>query len=493
MPDASPIRALKLRYQLEVLDASEVTKVYESALEVLRRVGIATSSERLLKLMADNGQEVDFETKRIRFSHEFVEEKIALAPRHLTLGARDPARDLDLDGKHAYLTTDGCAPEILDIDTGQRRSSTKADLGNLTRLSDALPEIGFTWRSVGAGDTPAEVRSLHEVEVQFNNTTKHVQSGSGTDPFNARGVVEMCRAVAGSAEALRERPLFSSNQCIISPLFWDEGPLDCFEIYAEAGLPISITSMALACATTPATVAGDVVLSIAEVLSGLVILQTMSPGARALCTAYPSTMNLRSGALNLAFGPDDTMAAMACVQVFRHLGLPCTSGMLGTGAKESNWQAGLQATLTAVKSALVPADLFSGAGGLYGSNVFSPVQLLLDCEIFDIVATWMDGYTFDDEHIGIDVIEKVGPASHFLTSHHTREHMRDLWSSKFMDAGSWEQWRAAGEPTPAVAAEAEARRILAEHQPVPLAEDVAAELSLIVASYERQALDTGAR
>ena len=59
-----------------------------------------------------------------------------------------------------------------------------------------------------------------------------------------------------------------------------------------------------------------------------------------------------------------------------------------------------------------------------------------------------------------------------------------------MDAGSWEQWQAAGGPTPAVAAEAEARRILAEHQPEPLPEDVAAELFRIVAAYERQALES---
>ena len=36
----------------------------------------------------------------------------------------------------------------------------------------------------------------------------------------------------------------------------------------------------------------------------------------------------------------------------------------------------------------------------------------------------------------------------------------------------------------------EARRILAEHQPEPLPEDVATELSRIVASYERQVLES---
>ncbi len=403
-----PIRSLPLRYHVEVLTPDQVERIHEGALQILQRTGIATSSAKLLELMADHGQDVDFENERIRFAPDFVEEKRALAPRHFTLAGRHPARDLAIDGAHGYLSPDGCAPQVIDLDTGQRRSSTKADLGQITRLADALPEIGFLWRSVSARDTPAEVRSMHEVEVQLNNTTKHLQTGSGTDAFTARGVVELCRAVAGGADALRARPLLSSIQCIISPLFWDEGPLDAFEIYAEAGIPISIVSMAMACATAPGTVAGLLTLTIAEILSGLAILQTMAPGAKAIGTGFPSTMDLRSGALNLAAGPDDSFAAMACTQALHALDLPCASGMLGTGAKRSNWQAGAQAALTAAKGAFMPADLFNGAGSLYSANVFSPAQLLLDCELFGSVVRWAEGYAFDDAHLGLDVVAARG-------------------------------------------------------------------------------------
>jgi trimethylamine---corrinoid protein Co-methyltransferase len=484
-----PIRSMRFRYHAEVLEQEQVERIHRNALEILRRVGVGVSSERVLKLLAEHGQDVDFANGRVRFKPEFVEDKRALAPQHFVLGARDPVRDLVLDGEHGYLSPDGCAPQVLDLDTGKRRASTKDDLGRLTLLADALPEIGLLWRSVAANDAPAEVRSLHEVQVQMANTTKHMQTGSGTDAFNARGVVEMCRAVAGSSEALRQRPLLSNIQCVISPLFWSEGTMDAFEIYAEAGIPISIVSMAISCATAPATLAGLLALTIAEILSGLVILETMSPGAKALCTGFPSTMDLRSGALNLAAGPDDTMAAMACTQVLRHLGLPCTTGMLGTGAKTSNWQAGVQAALTTAKTAFLPADVFNGAGGLYGSNVFSSVQLMLDCEVFDIVARWSDGYSFEDEDFGLDVIEEIGPAGHFLASQHTLDHMHGLWRARFMDSSTWEEWDAAGRPDPAAAAEAEVRRLFAAHEPEPLDVDVASELERIVASYERQALE----
>jgi len=484
-----PIRSLPFKYHVEVLTPDQVGRIHEGALQILQRTGIATSSDKLLELMADHGQDVDVANRRIRFAPDFVEEKRALAPRHFTLAGRRPERDLAIDGAHGYLSPDGCAPQVIDLETGLRRSSTKADLGQITRLADALPEIGFLWRSVSAGDTPAEVRSLHEVEVQLNSTTKHLQTGAGADAFNARGVVELCRTVAGGAGALRARPILSSIQCIISPLFWDEGPIDAIGVYAEAGIPVSIVSMAMACATAPGTVAGLLTLTIAEVLSGLVILQTMAPGAKAICTGYPSTMDLPSGALNLAAGPDDSFAAMACTQVLHSLNLPCATGMLGTGAKRSNWQAGAQAALTAAKNVFMPADVFNGAGSLYASNVFSPVQLLLDCELFDSVVRWAEGYAVDDAHIGLDVVEHVGPEGHFLAEPHTLQHMSELWRATYMDSSSWEEWHAAGEPDAADVALSEVRRLLAEHEPEPLEDAVAEELSRIVAAYGAEALE----
>mgnify|MGYP003345009565 CR=1 FL=1 len=65
--------------------------------------------------------------------------------------------------------------------------------------------------------------------------------------------------------------------------------------------------------------------------------------------------------------------------------------------------AAVLAALTVAKNAFLPADLFNGAGGLYASNVFSPAQLLLDCELFDSVATWTEGYALDDEHLGLEI------------------------------------------------------------------------------------------
>lgn len=488
MDPPATILGLPHRFRTEVLEREEVEAVRSAALAILERVGIATSSERLLQLTAEHGQRVDRERRRIHLSPDFVLERLADAPERLRLTGRRADRDLELDGSRGYLSPDGCAPQLLDPATGRRRASTKADLGELTRLADALPEIGLLWRSVSANDVPAEVRSLHEVEVQLRATTKHVQTGAGTDGWSARGIVELLRAVAGGAEALRARPLLSSIQCVISPLFWDRGPVDAMAVYAEAGVPISVVSMAMACASAPATIAGLLALTVAEICSGVAIVQTLAPGAPVIATGYPATMDLRSGALNLAAGPDDAFVEMACVQVLRSLGLPCATGLFSSGAKRSDWQAGAQDGLAAARAVFSPADLYNGAGGLYAANVFSPVQLLLDAELFGVAVRWASGQPTDAEHLALEVIERVGPEGHFLAEPHTLRHMGELWRTHFLDTSSWEEWEGAGEQDAPARALAEVRRILAEHEPEPLEEDLARELAGIVAAYEAEAL-----
>jgi trimethylamine--corrinoid protein Co-methyltransferase len=237
------IRRMPWTHRHDVLTAEEVSTLHERSLEILRRVGVTTTNRGLLELMRAAGQEVDLDEGRIHFDPAYVERCVDLAPAHYTLAARDPDLDLPLDDTAGYLSTDGCPADILDLETGKRRPSTKQDVADITRLADALPQIGYQWQSVSANDTPVPVRPMHETHVQWPVTTKHIQQMTAIDPFNARGIVEMARVVAGGDDALRERPILSNFQCSISPLHWDDGPVEAMRVFAEAGVPVGICSM----------------------------------------------------------------------------------------------------------------------------------------------------------------------------------------------------------------------------------------------------------
>jgi trimethylamine---corrinoid protein Co-methyltransferase len=92
-----------------------------------------------------------------------------------------------------------------------------------------------------------------------------------------------------------------------------------------------------------------------------------------------------------------------------------------------------------------------------------------------------------DEDIPVDTIVAVGPTGHFLDQEHTLTNMREIWRDSVMDRRSWDAWETAGRPDPTQAAEEKVRRILAEHEPEPLPDDVLRELDRILAAYEADA------
>jgi trimethylamine--corrinoid protein Co-methyltransferase len=480
------IHPLPFTHRLEVLRPSAVERIHDATLTVLERVGIEVRSAEMVTRLERAGAEADHETRRVRFPRAVVEEALTLPPRDLLFAARDPACDLVLDGANGYLAVDGNAAEILDHETDERRPSTKADLATITRVADALPEIGFQWQAVAARDTPLVAQPLHELHAQFTNTTKHLQLMTAALPQQAEGAVEIARIVAGGEAELRERPILSAFQTSLSPLTYDGPPLEAAAVYGEAGVPCGFVAMPISCATGPSTRAASIVQSNAEVLAGIVSLQLLVPGAPTFYGACGTVMDLRSGAAACG-GPEDLLFQLASAQLARRYGVPSNIGTFATGAKSPDWQAGAENGLSALASWLGGAEMLCGAGLLYGARVYSAVELLLDAELFGLVRAMAEGFTIDDEDLGLEVIEEVGPGGHYLAQPHTLRNMRRLWQPRFFGREMWEDWEAAGKPEPRERARERLLRILEEHVPAPLPAGVEDRILEVIAEHERKA------
>jgi trimethylamine--corrinoid protein Co-methyltransferase len=482
------IRSYSRTSTFKLLSPEQEKKVHESCLRILERTGVSTTNKRLLNVMADHGQQVDFDEMRIRFDPNFVEQQRAKAPRAYTLHARDAQNDLPLGGDRGWLSTDGCPAHVLDIWTGQRRYSNKNDITQFTTIADALPQVAIQWQCCSANDKPVVVRPMHETHAQWHATSKHIMQMTAIDPLNARGLVEMCRVIAGGTDELRERPIMSNFQCSISPLHWDDPTIDAMQIFAEAGIPVGMCAMPLAGASAPLSVAGLMTIANAEILSGITILETLVPGAKTFHVSYNTTIDMNTGELNPAWGANDIFAEMGSAQMGAYFGVPTCHGAYGTGAKFSDWQSGAQAGMAAMGAMVVPGDMLTGIGSLYGDSVSSITELLLGAEIFEIAAGWSDGFPFDDEAFALEAIEAVGPAGHFLDQEHTLTHMREFWRDTHMNRLTWDAWEAAGRPDPTVAANEKAKHILETHQPTPLPDGMQEELDKIMDAYEVDAL-----
>lgn len=486
MAKSPKILSLPPTLRLDVLAPEALARLQAETLDLLEQVGIAVGSDETLKRLAAAGALVDAEARRVRFPGALVEESLGRVPGALELAARDSGQDLHLDGNHGYLSVDGSAAEIIDLESGERRPSTKEDLAQVSRMADALPEIGLLWQGVAARDVPPATQSLHELHAQLANSSKHIQMMTAVTAEAARGVVEIARAVAGGGDELRRRPLISAFQCSLSPLTYEKGSLEAALVYAEAGVPCGFVVMPISCATGPATAGGNLLQSNAEVLAGIVTLQALVPGAATFYGSCATVMDLRTGAAACG-GPEDLYLQMASAQLARSYGIPSLIGTFATGAKSPDWQAGLENGLSGLASCLAGADLLCGAGLLFSARVFSLAQMVLDCEIFGLVRHLVDqpSAILDDEAAA--VIAEVGPGGHYMSQPHTLAKMRDQWMPRLFDRLGWEQWEAAGRPGPREAAEARVESILSSHEPLPLEESLEREIVEIIGAYERGA------
>ncbi len=482
-----PIRSLPLdRWRHDALDDEAVAAIHGATLRVLERTGVEVGSPHIRAELARAGARFDETDDRVHLPAELVQAALAAAPRHMTLAARDPANDLVLDGHRGYLSVDGSAADILDPGTGERRASTAADLATLTRLADAMPEIGFLWQGAEAGDVPAPVRSLHELRIQLTESSKHVQLMTATEPGAARVAVEMAAAVAGGEAELRTRPILSSFQCSLSPLAYDGLALEAAIEYGRAGVPSGFVVMSIACATAPATPAGVIVQGNAEVLAGITILETLVPGAPTFYGACPTVMDLRTGRAACG-GPEDALFQAALAQLGRGYGLPTSIGTFATGAKAADWQAGAENALSGLASLLGGADMLSGAGLLDGASVFALEELVLDAELFGLLCSFASPIAITPDDLADELIDRIGPRGNFLAERHTVANMRRLWQPRLFDRRSWADWLAAGRmPGAWERAGARARELLETHVPSPLPDDARAELDRLVARAETE-------
>ena len=468
------------RLSLRILRPEDIRRIHETTLEIVETIGVKFPSARALDIWEAHGARVDRATQVVKIPAALLESALRTAPPTYTLAARDPSQDLPLDGNHVYVGTDGCGFEVIDIATGEKRRSTIRDVADIARVADDLEDVAFHWVPVSAQDCPPETRGLHEILAIWSNSTKHVQTESIYSGREARAAVEMAAVLAGGREALRKRPLLSLMQCTISPLAQDSGSLEAALAGAEAGCPVGFMTMASCGYSGPATMAGDLAMGNAEVLSALALIQLAFPGAPVYYAAAQTAMDLRSGAYT-GGGPEDFLFGAASNELAKFYHLPLSMGSFATGAKEPDWQAGLENSLSTFMASAAMSDMLLGVGLLNGSTIWSFEQMIMDCEIFGIIRKMMEGIPVNDETLALEAIRQTGPKGDFLTNDHTLRNMRGLWLSKLLDRRPYSVWEGKKDGARDWARD-RAKAILAAHRPVPLDPKLEAEMKKIILS-----------
>ncbi|MBW8012527.1 MAG: hypothetical protein FVQ83_15025 [Chloroflexi bacterium] len=474
------IKPIKSKLKVEVLNKQEIDGINQGARSVMQDIGIIFPSKKALNIFAEAGAEVDFETEVVKLPADLVEKHLKKAPRAYDLCGRRPELDAKLgQDKGTHYFTSGEAPKIVDFETGERRLSVKADIANMAKVANYLDIVSLIWPTVSASDKGVAA-PLHGLEACFNNNEKHIQTESVMDEVSAKYAIEMASVVAGSLEALKERPLHSILLCCIQPLAQDRGGIESAMVYAEAGLPIGFMSMPTLGLTGPPYSAGSLVTAFAEVLSGVVLTQIINPGTPNFVSIIPSLLNPRTGAYFMGSSPAQITSASA-VQIAHSNGLPITACMSFGGSqwKLNNWQIGIENSWVHLLTVMSGADMSFGPSGMYEAvSLLDMQRIMFDREIVQAIDIISDGIEVNEQTLALDMIKKIGHHGMYLSQKETAKQTRKLWPPSILfepPTNSEERYR-----NPVDVAHETIEWILKNHKPQPLSDDVRKELRKIV-------------
>jgi trimethylamine--corrinoid protein Co-methyltransferase len=307
---------------------------------------------------------------------------------------------------------------------------------------------------------------------------------------SARYILELFQVVAGGSDELRAHPRGLLGFEPTSPLMLSKDSLETASVWVEAGQPVSIGPMVQSMGTGPVTLAGSLAQQDAEILAGLVVVQTLSPGAGTVYFGAGLTLDPRNGQAVFAC-PEETLWIAAGSQLAHQHGLPAGMQMGLTDAKVPDAQAGLEKSASLLMGALAGVNLSGGLGIAGCDQGASLPQLIIDDEIVGYVREVMRGFAVDEETCAFDAVARVGIGGDFLSDPHTVAHVRDRWIPKLSDRQHWAGWRQEGGWTMLDRALAEQKRILREHRLESLEETALREIDRIVATAERQILGVG--
>lgn len=480
------MKGARRRFKVDVLGSDEVDAIHESTLDLLERTGVRFDSEQAVGRLLDSGTSLKEGSSRIVvFPRSVVEDAIRRIPYAHEFYARDPKNNIVWDREHVFAGGGGGSPEILDLMTGETRPSTLEDVEISTRVLDALDNCHAVSGLVMATDVPPEMMIVKTTEAMIRNTSKCL-TGYALDARTTDVIADMWACVAGGDEELRRRKYYSIYVSPSSPLTYDSGICEVMVRSAERGIPIDIIPCPMCGGTSPLTLAGGLVQQNAELLAGLMLVQTVNDQLPMLYAGRLSIMDPRTGR-NIWAVPEMSLVSAASVQIAHRYNMVADIEGGCTDSPEWDVQVGIERMMSALFSAMSGADSMSGIGGAWDTCASSEMAVI-DDEILANVFRCIGGMEVDDERIALDVIDAVGPMGNFLSQRHTMNHLRsgELRLSPLFDKRTAERAMREGFEPLNKRARAVVDRILAQHEPTPLDRDIDRDLSEIVREASRK-------
>ena len=478
----------------ETLSDDELEQITQAAVRVARqvplRIGGASAggregnyTDQVLAALREHGCET-VGNERVLFPDAVIDDLMERIARHKAAASTDPYIPPDT----LSYSASGQALWCCDISDDSIRPATVQDQADLSRVVDAIEGLGRAHPTFLPQDVPVSAVDVNAFATIILNSSQPYR----VSVYNADHLPHFIEldtlARGGDREAVLKNPTFAAKCWFNSPFMITGENIDIGMKARELmGKPFEVSTMPVAGAATPVTLAGCLVQATAEVLQ-CNVLSLAVDGRLMGWAAGPLVIDPRTGS-HTQSGPAVLLLLLGARQVSRHLfggGLVAPGGPT-TAAKVPGAQSMMEKSLQTCWAIMGGTRSFGSLATLAVADIGSIVQLMLDLEMMKHFERLLRGITVDADTLAEQVIIEVAPrGAYFVGEEHTAHHFRtELWLPELVDAQVPMAW-VQNPKTMLESARAKALRLVetAENK-CPLTDEQRRQVAEIVADAER--------
>jgi trimethylamine--corrinoid protein Co-methyltransferase len=450
---------------IRVLSDEGVRDIHYASLEIMEQIGVKMDDPEGRDLLLSVGAWESGD--RLRIPERVLVDALASAPSRIPMYNRQGELTMPLELGKVFFGTGSDTIFTLDVSTGLRRRAIVQDVEDIARLTDALENLDFVMSMGVPSDVPVNDAYLHEFIRMIRGSVKP-NVFTARDRQDMEDIYEIAVAVAGSEQALIERPFLLHYAEPISPLLILEESLQKIIFCAEKGIPSAYIPSPNPGGGGPITLAGAIALGNVECLVGLIISQLVRPGAPFLYGMNTAALDMKTTIVSYG-SPEWSLGMAAWTEMARYYDLPVWGYGGATDSKMVDAQAGIEATFSIYNAFLSRCTLVHDVAYIEYGSTSSMEMLVMADEIIDMTRRFMRGVPVNKDTLALDAIARARPGSGFLADDHTLEHFREYqWSPRVIDRKRYDLWQQAGSTDMFERANKRAKELLTSHEVSPL-------------------------
>ncbi len=420
-------------FQYSLLKDADVEPLAEGVFEVLEKVGVLCQNREMLEAMEQAGARVDYSRETANFPRRMSEELLEQIRKEMgPPGERG-------NPKFGTPSLPGLGTQVAqlfyDYEAKQRRGGNTKDFIELIKLGDVLHPESSVGHSLLLTDVPAIVEPLEAAML----LAEYAHKPAPAFAWNVRQVdylIEM-----GEIYGVPDWFTWGAI-CFSHPFRFDKDVADKFVRRVRSGVATGLTAMPVAGVTTPAPVAGFIVVAAAEIFATWLAARALNPEVPLSASIWGGSIDMRTG--EISYSSFDAMFFSFSLSEF----LRKWTGMdiaVGGGEYSDAKYPGYYAAMEKAYKAMIIAAFSGrhpeiGQGMLEEGKTMCPVQLLLEREFTTGIRFLGRTVQVSPETLSLDSVLEVGfgLSKSYIDTERTLYHFQEyMWCPELMDRSGW--------------------------------------------------------